>query len=310
MKTSKIMVGVNGALLTLASGSKACAVYPAGKGEDKSYLLLTDGKLATLKGSRIAGVGAARYFAENGFELAKPGDTQAEQFADMLDAREGTRLVERSNNAFAQELTKKFGGQECVFVPFDAGKPNVAVKVEMPRGVATTSFDLVSGFASGQVSVEYQPGPNSIMDANLSAGWLVGPEGSPESMPRSTEYGGPVERAVFIICNSGMGELVGAKNLVMDEAAPIDALYARGEMVICLKNGDLLTVGIDAVDELGVHYTRGGEVIYSRKGLQGNGNDALKLGSIIGSIAAVLVRVNEMDAIPVKKPRASTKKVV
>ena len=309
MKTDKILVGVNGALLTLASGSQAYAVYPAGKGEDKSMLLLTDGKLATLKGSRIAGVGAARYFAENGFGPAKPGDAQVENFADMLDAREGTRLVEQSSNAFAQELARKFGEQDCTFVPFDADKPSVAVKVESPRGGFVTSFDLVNGFASGQVSVEYRPGPNSLMGANLSAGWLVGPEGSPESMPRSTEYGGTVEHAVFVLCNSGLGELVGAKNLVMDETAAVDALYPRGEMVIRLKNGDLLTVGIDAVDELGVHYTRAGTVLYSRKGLQGNGRDALTLGSIIGSIAAVLVRVYEMDATPVKKVRASAKKV-
>lgn len=308
MKTQKIMVGVNGALLTLASGSKACAVYPAGKGEDKSMLLLTDGKLATLKGSRIAGVGAARYFANNGFEPAKPGDGQAELFADMLDVREGTQLVERANNAYAQELTQKFGGQECVYVPFEAEKPSVAVTVEMPRGIACTALDFVSGFSSGQVRLKYFPGLSSLMDANLSAGWLVGPEGSPELMPRNTEFGGPVERAVFIICNSGMGELVGAKNLVMDENAPLDARYARGELVVRLQNGDLLTVGIDAGDELGVHYTRDGKVLYSRAGFQGNGQDALKLGSIVGAIAAVLVRVNELDAVPVKKARVTSKK--
>lgn len=307
MKIDKIMVGANGATLTMQSGAKARAVYPAGKGEDKSILLLTDGKMAILKGARIAGVGPARYFAEHGFEPAKAGDETALAFADMLDGREGTSLVEKRSSAFAQELTRKFGGQNCVFVPFDPKKPNVNVTVEMPRGSTVVSFDLQEGFSSGQVPVEYRADQSSFLGADLSKGWLVGPEGSPDSMPRSTEYGGPVEHAVFIIA-SVMGELVGSKSLKIDEDAPVDTRYPRGELNIRLRNGDLLTVGIDGMDELGVHYTRDNEVLYARSGLQGNGLDPLKLGSVIGAIAAVLVRVNEMDATPVKKVRAAAKK--
>lgn len=310
MKTNKILVGVNGAVMSLQSGAKVVAIYPAGKGDTESCLLLTDGKMAVMKGARILGVGVARYFTEHDFELAKPGNPDAENLADMVDAREGTSLVERHSSEYAQTLARELGGQQCTFVPFATDKPIVPVTVEPPRGIMSTAFDLLNGFAAGQVAVEYRPESRDCgMGANLSTGWLVGPSGQPEQMPRSTEYGGVVEHAVFVICNSGLGRLVGAQNLEMDEDAPLDAMYPRGKMEICLNNGDRLTVGITAVDELGVHYTRDGVMVYAREGMVGEGVKALKLGSVIGAIAAVLVRVQEMDADSVKVPRARVKKV-
>ena len=125
----------------------------------------------------------------------------------------------------------------------------------------------------------------------MNKGWVVGPEVDATTLPRNTEYGGTVELAVLTICNSGLGTLVGAPNLEMDESDSLTEAFPRGKMTVALTSGDTLVVGIDAMDEMVAQYIRDGEVIYSRTGL-----NALSLGKVIGSIAAVLVRVQEQDA--------------
>ena len=304
MKLNKILVSTNGVGLTLSNGSKAIAVYPSTKGQDKSFMLLASGKMGIMRGMRIDGVGAARYFTERGFAPAEPGNPQAEKLADMVDCYEGTILVEKHNQAMAETLARAFGGQKCTYVPFDADKPIVSVMVEPYRGIISTAYDNVNGFAAGCLSVEYdRQATGGMLDVTLNRGWLVGPEGSAADMPRNTEYGGPAELAVFIICNSGIGSLLGAKNLVMDENATVDTPFARGQLVIGLKNDDRIVVGIDAGDEMVVQYVRNDAVLYSRTGLY-----ALRQGEVIGAIAAVLVRVQEMDAAPAKGSRAKLKK--
>lgn len=298
MKANQIYVGKNGATLSLTNG-KGVAVYPAQKGEKQSYILMDSGRVATLKGSRINGVGVARFLTENGFELAEPGNSQAAELADQLDVREGTKLVETASQAQAELLRQQFGGKVCTFVPFDAERPCATVEVSPPGRFTTTLFDLTSAFASGTVEVAFNVKNPFGSTLALSSGWLVGPDGAPEDMPRGAEYGGLVEQAVYVICNSGMGSLVGAQNLVMDEDAAEDEPYPRGRLEVALTNGDRLVVGIDALDELAVEYRRADAVVYSRSGMT---ND-VRLGGIIGAIAAVLVRVNEMDSAPATKPR-------
>jgi hypothetical protein len=295
MKASNIYVGINGATIALTSG-KAIAAFPARKGEDKSYFLMESGKLATMKGARINGIGVPRFLKDHGFEVAQPGDSNAELVADLLDVLEGTTLVETASRTKASELQREFGGKDCIFVPFDEDQPTAAVKVEEPNGIQHVHFDLVSGFSSGSVGIDYLPSSNLGSDIVLSSGWLVGPDGDSHSMPRNTEYGGTVERAVYVICNCGLGSLVGAKNLTMDESAPEDAPFPRGLLELAVANGDVVQVGITAGDELGVVYRRAGEALYSRSGMT-----KPRLGEVIGCIAAVLVRVAELDAAPVKK---------
>lgn len=90
-------------------------------------------------------------------------------------------------------------------------------------------------------------------------------------MPRNTEYGGVVERAVFVIANSGLGRLDGSQNLAMGEDALADAPFPRGVMNLRLSNGDLLTAGIDACDTLVVQYRSAldNAMVYKRQGLDG-----------------------------------------
>lgn len=310
MKTSKIYVAGAAGPLKLGSGAVAVAVYPAQPGNAESYLLLGNGTMSRMPGARIAGVGVKRYLEDQGFALAEPGNELAESLADKLDIREGCTLVEQALAGRAQELQRRYGGQYCTVVPFDASKPSYSAEVEPYRGTTTTVLGLGNSFSSAMVSTKYESGFS--YGANLSLVSLVGPDGGdPETTPRCTEYGGLVEHAVFVICNSGLGTLVGAQNLVMPEDAPVDIEFARGELLMAFKSGDKLRVGIDAGDELHVQYIRNSQVLYSRQGLEGQGHrNAPVLGSAIGSIAAVLVRVAELDAVPVKVARKPKKAVV
>jgi len=302
MKINKMLVSKDGPAVTLNNGSKVVAIYPAGKGVSNSTALDHDGKIVTIKGARICGVGVTKYFSDLGYVLAEPGNADAAVLADHLDAKEAIAMVEEHTRSRAQAITQEFGGKSLTFVPFDADKPALTAVVSPSRGGFSVAFDLTSGFSSGIVNTEYDP-EQGLMCMDLSKGWIVDKEDLDNPMPRNTDYGGVIEKAVFVICNSGLGALIGNQNLEMDEDCAIDALYPRGEMVIRLTNGDLLTVGIDAVDELGVNYTREDKVLYIRSRLIGQDSRAFRLGNVIGSIAAALVRVQEMDATPAKKIR-------
>jgi hypothetical protein len=308
MKTSKILVAKAGAGLSLQGGGTIQAIYPLAKGEKYSYFLDANGTLGRMGGSRIQGVSVARYFTERGFALAEPGNEFAAELAAMVDCREGLAYIEKCSIAHSRALTQKFGGQKCTAMPFDSERAPEQVIVSPPRGSCTTSFDLVSGISSGVVSVEYSADPelrcNSV---TLSSYWLVGPSEDETVVPRCTEYGGVVEHAAFVVSNSGIGSLVGPLNLAANPRASLNDPYPKGALNIQLLNGDLVTVGIDAGDELGIRYTRKSEVLYSIERAMPND---LRLGSVVGVIASVIIRVQEMDAVPVKAPRARAKKSV
>ncbi len=293
MKANQVFVGVNGAALELGNGRRAVAVFPARKGEAYSHALLESGSLVRLKGSRINGVGVARYLSSNGFELALPGNKLADRLADEVDAIDGVELVQEATNKKAVELQSKFAGKTCTFVPFDETKSSAEVSVKAPEGFISISADLVEGFCAGNVQIEYVASSNCGFSVALSAGWLVEPEHELH-LPRNSEYGGPVERAVFIMCNSGMGSLVGSQNLAMSD----DPDYPRGKLEMVLDNGDFLIVAINGGDEPEVSYIRGGEVIYSRTGMYGT-----RLHDAVGAVAAVFVRVMELDLQKVKRSR-------
>jgi hypothetical protein len=297
MKTNKIYVGTNGAALSFSSGAKGVAVYPAQKGDKKSYVLLSNGAITSFKEKRINGVGIARYLADNNFVLAQPGDAPAEKLADAMDREEGRALVGSASVDQAQALQAKYAGQICTFVPFDADKPLRTETVKHRDGGVRWAADLQAGFNIGVVETEYVPG-RGTMDASLGEGWLVGPDEDASLLPRNTEYGGLIERAVFIICNSGLGTLTGAQNLEMNAAATKDATYPRGKLELALTSGDRLVVGSTGGDELGATYYRDGVVLYERIGMT-----EPRLGDVLADIMAVVVRVKDMDEAQTKKTR-------
>ena len=296
MKTSKIFVGVNGAALSFQSGVKAVAVYPIQKGGKKSYALTETGKLINFAGSRINGVGIARYLKEQGFELAEPGNAAAAKLADFLDVIDGTDLVSTAMSNRSNELQIQFSGQTCTFVPYDPDQAIRQVEVESARGFVSHMFDLESGFDAAVVKTVYKVG-SGYMDVSLSKGWLVAPDVDPSTMPRMNEVKELIEHAVYAICAAGMGNLIGAQNLVTNENELAFGLFYKGPLNVELANGDRLLVGGTADDLLAVQYLRNNVVLYSRI----DSVSDMRLGPVIGDIAAVLVRVAEMDAQPLKK---------
>lgn len=302
--TNPIHIGINRATLALSNNQQVVAIRPAGKGEQQSYALTEAGKLISIKGQRIDGKGVTRFITERGFAPAKEGDAAAERLADKIAMREGVELVEKASRDRAKELQKSLSGLACTFVPFDTERPCEAIKVREDEQFSTTIFTFGTGFSPSAVKGDYLPAEGfNCLDANLGEGWIVGPGIDPATMPRNSEYGGLIERAVFILENSGIGQIVGATQLAMDENAPVDAPFPRGQMQLALAGSeDRLVIGIDAVDEVVVQYVRDDKVIFQRTGLDPNGN-SLNIGTAIGAIAAALVRVSDMDTQGTKATR-------
>jgi hypothetical protein len=289
-----IFVGEEG-LLALGNGKQCIAIRPAGKkGEKGSAALTSDGEFVMITGQRIAGVGVKRFVTERGFTPATQTDPRAIKLADQIALREGVKLAEEAAQHEAQRLQCLYGGKCCVFVPFAAEEAPKKVLVEEPGPFRTTIIDMASGFSSASVKCVYRPQDGfDKTDAQLAAGWLCAPDEDPAAMPRATKYGGLVEQAGFAIASCGVARLVpGREHLELG----CNERFPRGSMELVLADSqDRLAIGIDAVDELVVQYVRGnGEVVFERCGLDTIGR-RLNLGSAIGSIAAVLVHVKNMD---------------
>jgi hypothetical protein len=298
MKTTKIFVGVNGAALGGFS-SPVVAVYPVQKGGKESYMLLEGGKVGVLKGSRINGKGVPTFLLENGFELAQPGNPLAEQLADFVDTQDGQKLVSDATFKQCGEFQEKYAGKTCTLVPFDPARPVRTVDVEPARGIVTMIGDFETGFTSGAVKTAYVPGSGDLDSIALTKGWLVGPEVDATTLPRVKDDE-LIEHAVYTMCNSGLGTLVGEKqHLDENEHMPPNGLFYKGPLQMALPNGDYLLVGGTSDDMLAVQYLRNDAVLYQRVAHF----SAPKLGALIGDIAAVLVRVAEIDAQPVKKAK-------
>lgn len=293
MNVQNIFVG---GILELTNAQRVAAIKPAGKGEKHSMALTKTGEYVTIRGQRINGIGIKRFVTEAGFVQAAEGDEYATRLADEIAIREGVKLVEHAAQEQASRLKKIFGGQACTFVPFELEAELEPVLVERPDSFTTTVLGLATGFSAAAVKTTYKPEQGyHKMDVDLSEGWLVGPGQDPQTMPRNTEYGGLVEKAVFVMVNSGIGTFVGHPNLEMVQNADVDEPFPRGRLTLALsESDDLLVVGIDGLDELCVQYVRKGEVIFERHGLCAIGK-RLNLGAAIGSIAAALVHVANMQ---------------
>lgn len=304
MKKSQILVLTQGATaLTLQSGAKVQAVLPLRKGESYSYALTDAGKVVTIKGARINGVGVARFFSENGY-AADPESQATITLADEVDIRDGASLVEKAIESRAQEIQTKFAGKECTFVPFREGDAWSAT-VDPKSYFHSVLLGMGSDISSALVKTVYREGDIKSMNGfNLANGWVVGPDENPADFPSVSDYGDLIEYVTYVLASSGLGKLEGNPHLEFDEADDADTNFMRGKLTLRLPNGDAVLVGANAVDELVVQYVRNNEVIYSREGFTD-----LKPRVAVGCVAAVLVRVNELDAQKPKKA-ARAKKVV
>lgn len=298
MKLKQIYVLTNPATAGLAfSAGKVMAALPPKKGDKGFFVLLENGTIRFVTSVRINGKGISRVLQEVGYSLAGPDHEDALKLADGADVREGTKLVESKGMEHAASLQATLAGKRCTYVPFDPAKPACDVIVDSDLRLVSTMVDMQAGISFGLVRIE-KAIPSVGSSIPPGKGWLVEEDVDASKLPRWSAHGDLVEHAVYTICNHGFGQLEGPSNMVFDIDAPEDAQFPRGVLRIRLVNGDLLVVGADALDTLQVVYHRAGEVVYQREGLEG-----LSLGAAIGSIAAVLVRVAEMDAQPTKRAR-------
>lgn len=304
MKKSQILVLTQCATaLTLQSGAKVEAVLPLRKGESYSYALTDTGKVVTIKGARINGVGVTRFFSENGY-AADPESQATSTLADEVDIRDGASLVEKAIESRAQKIQTQFAGKECTFVPFREGDAWSAT-VDPKSYFHSVLLGMGSDISSALVKTVYREGDIKSMNGfNLAHGWVVGPDENPADFPSVSDYGDLIEYVTYVLASSGLGKLEGNPHLEFNEADDADPNFMRGKLTLRLPNGDAVLVGANAVDELVVQYVRNNEVIYSREGFTD-----LKPRVAVGCVAAVLVRVNEMDAQKPKKA-ARAKKVV
>lgn len=298
MKKNPIYVmGPSAKPIQLSGGHHIIAIRPAGKGENQSYILLNEGTLNTMKGSRILGIGVKRYVSEAGYVEASMDNEQAKCLADFIDCEESLDFVEKQAATEAQRIQREADGTEMLYVPFDPDRAVKRVKVKSD-GLQSTVLAFGTGYVAPVIRGEYVPGNDAYsMDADMSQGWLIQASQDPASVPRSTEYGGIVEQAIFILKNSGLVSSFDPPALLpCDENTPADAPFPKGMVTLQLAgSADRLVVGIDALDELVVQYVRDGNVLYQRTGLGNKATKRLHIGVAIGSIAAVLVRVADMD---------------
>lgn len=298
MKIPKILVSNGTNFLTMGSGLNVVAIYPIQVGGAFTYTLLENGRLSKFRGSRINGVGVARYAANAGYTAADADNNHAQTLAEMLDALEGTKMVEDVMSTRAAQLQEQYAGATYRYVPFDPDMPPRLVQVRADCTSTSLGVSLSDAFSSRQIQIHHTE-EAGYLDIALSNGWLVAPAVDTSSLPRLSDAVQVIEHAVFAICNSGLGQLVGAHHLVIDEDPMADPMFARGKLMVALENGDMLNVGGTADDRLSVQYVRAGAALHARQCYL----TAPCLGPVIGDIAAVLVRVAEMDAAAPKKKR-------
>lgn len=292
MKKSEIYTG---GTLAFASGQVGIAVYPAQKGTPYSMVLTRAGKLVKMPGTRIQGLGVPRYLQSQGFSLAGPDDQAACDLADLLDVEAGIKLLEDASRRQAENYQAWLAGKSMKLVPYDAEKPVQQVAFQAARSGYLTVAHMDTGLSLAGMRIEYLPSKGDTVD--LLDGWVIGLDEDESASARNTEYGGSVELACYLLCNAGLAVLDGHKNLAdgIEEVAEVP--FPRGFLRMRVTDvrpeaaNDVLVVGITATDELEVVYERDGQAIYRRHGLQG-----VKLSKVVGSIAAALVRVRDLDA--------------
>lgn len=299
MKFDKILVpGTTGFLFSVAQGN-VLAMYPIQKGEKYSYALLQSGKVISLTGARINGVGIPRYLAGLGYVPAEPGDANAEKLADNMDCRDGLALFESLATAYASKFQGIHALKPVTFIPFDPSGKIGSGKVAVPCLFSTHSIDFTTGLSSACVSMtEYHRDLGSSL--SLSEGWVIAGDCNPADYPRVTEYGKLAENAMFAMQNIGIGKVVGNPHMERNRSKT-DACFARGGLTMELPSGDLLKVGDNGLDIFQMEYVRGGNIIYTREDFYEIRRGFL--ANIIGAIMATLVHVQAVDAKPVKKPR-------
>jgi hypothetical protein len=269
----------------VASGRRIMAIRPACQTEKFSFAIDADGQPLRLEGKRIGGVGVESYFRNQGYVRAGTDNEFATRLTDHIAVADGLKMVEEASLAHADALQKAYEGQECQFVPFKEDTPVLTV-VPCDNGCRVVVLGIQTGYCGGSINVRH----DRVMEVQLGEGWLVPPGEDAEVRPRVSEYGGPVQHAIFVIANSGLATLSSSGVLCIDEDTPLNDPMPRGRVELALVGSDeTLTVGIDASDELVVDYLVAGQLVFRRHGFAMTVSRFPNLGGIIGAIASAIV---------------------
>lgn len=295
-----------GSFISLGSGVHVVAAVPPNRGDGDWGALTDSNRFARVRGERISGLGVETALSQIGYVKAEPSDKRAVKLLDELAARAGIKAVEEASKATAQRLTETLGGQKVTLVPFDATQAITEVEVAPPENFYSVVLGLGVGLSSGNVKAYAQiNGDARMADFQVNSNWVVPAGQDPAAMPRVSDYGGPVEEAMFLLAATGLGTLIGEPHLRVLEDIPLDDQMPRGAMALQLEGGDVLAVGIDAGDELLVRLVRNGQVVRERSGLI-ELNGRIGLAAAVGSITAILA-LDAWANAPVKGAKSKAK---
>lgn len=264
------------------------AIRPAAKGEDSSPVLYADGTFGKLAGARINGVGVERFVVSAGYTPAADADADAARLQDLINVRVGLKLVEDALIKRRDDLQEQLAGQEVLVVPLSNKDAVHRMRVSSDTTIRTQVLGLGDGISCPVVRcLKLDPSQDGFpsFDADLLHYRLINDRIDVQSVPRYNKLANPIEHAFYVLENAGMGTLEGA-SFIADGA---NDAFPKGLLKMQLTAGGTLLVGVDAAGETQIQrLDDSGRVMKQRKGLECF-NGRLVLGSVVGSIAAVLV---------------------
>jgi hypothetical protein len=293
IKAALVATAATKALLFNGNREVVAAVPPS-VGDKHWGAIDAQGRFVRFSGAKLGGLGVEKFLLNQGYVPAEPGDPRATRLLDQLAARAAVKTAEEASQRASSAMQERFAGQRVMVVPFAANKPaQEALIKQTTMSVMSVILGMGVGMSSGVVQTEYRPEDKTLrtQDVQVNAEWIC-PEGEdPSTMPRVSDYGGPVEEAGFLLTNIGLTEFIGSPHLECPVEPADDDPMPRGAMQLRLKeDGSILKVGIDAMDELVVQLWRNGAMVRERHGiLEIGGNQAVNVGNCVGSILGIVV---------------------
>lgn len=280
---------------SLAPTKVQALLHRANQSNEKPRYITEDGYIGTLPSRKVGRQSLQNYLKAAGFALASGSEPLVQQLADHVDTARAADLFGRASKQWAEALARDYAGRTLELVPFDPAKAATAVTLVTDRPASLTVAHLDKGLALAGVRVLPTPSHGDAID--VASGWLR-PEGTAEPAPRSTEYGGTIELACWLLCSVGFLELPKSPHLEMSEE---ELEYPRGVLRMrvlddMLATDDVLVVGVSATDSVVVSYLRNGQELYRRDTFVKE-----RLGDTLAYIAAALVHVNTQSVLVPKK---------
>lgn len=278
---SKYEIFVGAGARTARGSVTAVAIAP----KQPTYLINDSGQVSKLEGSRVDGQGHKKYFTNLGYVTQKSG-AQYEALMQHIAVVQGRKLVEEAIARKAALMQQCLSGQKVLVVPFYEATAFSAT-VDTPKGYTSQVFSSDTMLTDSPLRLKDIEGKPFGMDAGFTDYWFK-PDGATYPTPQVSEYGGVVERAVFVIVNSGLACFYSEDVHITMDPDSEDTDTCRGYIKLTVTDSPTatITVGINAIDEVTVIYRKGDTTIVRVNGVSG---PAFNLGAVVGTIASALV---------------------